>query len=146
MPTGTIEHANLTVTRPERSAELFKQLLGWEERWRGHSQLGGDTIHVGAPGNGSDYIALYTNDDARADTGRHYAKGEPLNHLHPKGQRGQSQSQKSESFHHTSIASAGRTASAIWWHSLHRQRAQGNVRLRSHKHIEMTFIRPASRL
>ena len=34
MPTGTIEHANLSVTDPERSAQLFKDLLGWQERWR----------------------------------------------------------------------------------------------------------------
>jgi catechol 2,3-dioxygenase-like lactoylglutathione lyase family enzyme len=81
MLNGRIEHANLTVTRPERSAELLRQLLGWEERWRGKSQMGGDTIHVGSPGNGADYIALYTNDDVRADTGRRYAKGQPLNHI-----------------------------------------------------------------
>ncbi len=81
MPTGTIEHANLTVTNPERSAELFKQLLGWEERWRGQSALGGDTVHVGLPGNGASYIALYTNADVRADSERNYSKGEPLNHL-----------------------------------------------------------------
>ncbi|MFU7527966.1 VOC family protein [Qipengyuania sp. ASV99] len=85
MPTGTIEHANLTVTHPERSAELLRQLLGWEVRWSGKSQMGGDTIHVGGPGNGAAYIALYTNDDVRADTasneGRRFAKGQPLNHV-----------------------------------------------------------------
>ncbi|WP_298302388.1 VOC family protein [uncultured Erythrobacter sp.] len=81
MALGRIEHANLTVTQPERSAELFRNLLGWEERWRGKSQFGGDTIHVGATGNGADYIALYTNEDAQSDTGRRYSKGEPLNHI-----------------------------------------------------------------
>ena len=81
MPTGTIEHANLTVTNPERSAELFKQLLGWEERWRGQSAMGGDTMHIGVLGNGSSYIALYTNTDVQADSGRHYSKGQPLNHI-----------------------------------------------------------------
>lgn len=81
MPTGTIEHANITVTRPERSAELLRQLLGWEERWRGKSQLGGDTIHVGAPGNGAGYIALYTNAEVQAEKDRRYAKGQPLNHI-----------------------------------------------------------------
>lgn len=81
MASGRIEHANLTVTQPERSAELFKKLLGWEERWRGKSQFGGDTIHVGSPGNGADYVALYTNEDVQADIGRRYSKGEPLNHI-----------------------------------------------------------------
>ena len=85
MTLGRLEHANLTVTDPERSAELFKKLLGWEERWRGESQLGGNTIHVGAPGGpgswDADYMALYTNDDVQADAGRRYSKGAPLNHV-----------------------------------------------------------------
>ena len=37
MPKGQIEHANITVTDPDRSAQLLKDLLGWEERWKGHS-------------------------------------------------------------------------------------------------------------
>ncbi|BDI60698.1 VOC family protein [Qipengyuania nanhaisediminis] len=82
MSTGRIEHANLTVTDPERSAALFADLLGWEERWRGPSQFGGATIHIGERGNGATYLALYTNDDARAESGsRRYAKGAPLNHV-----------------------------------------------------------------
>ena len=81
MPIGHLEHANITVTRPQRSADLLIQLLGWQERWRGHSKMGGDTIHVGEPENGAGYIALYTNDDVRGDSERTYRKGEPLNHL-----------------------------------------------------------------
>lgn len=81
MPQGQIEHANLTVTRPERSAELFEQLLGWQIRWKGASQMGGETIHVGAPATGATYIALYTNDEVRADGARRYSKGQPLNHV-----------------------------------------------------------------
>ena len=77
MPNGMIEHANLTVTEPERSAQLFKHLLGWEERWRGQSQMGGETIHVGQTGNGATYLALYTNESATGD----YSKGQPLNHV-----------------------------------------------------------------
>ncbi len=77
MPTGRLEHANLSVTRPDRSAELFKQLCGWEERWRGESKLGGNTIHVGEPGNGAGYLALYTGDHVTGD----YSKGQPLNHV-----------------------------------------------------------------
>ena len=77
MPTGKLEHANLSVTRPERSAELFKQLCGWHERWRGESKLGGNTIHVGDPANGDTYLALYTGDHVTGD----YKKGQPLNHV-----------------------------------------------------------------
>lgn len=81
MALGRIEHANLTVSDPDRSAELFKKMLGWEERWRGESQLGGHTIHVGAPGNGADYMALYTNQDVQAYRDKRFSKGEPLNHV-----------------------------------------------------------------
>lgn len=77
MPTGTIEHANLSVTDPERSARLFKDLLGWQERWRGQSQFGGQTIHVGEPANGATYLALYTSEKVKGD----YSKGQPLNHV-----------------------------------------------------------------
>ena len=77
MPTGRIEHANLSVTEPARSAELFMRLCGWTERWRGESQLGGKTIHVGDPETGATYLALYTGDHVVGD----YRKGQPLNHV-----------------------------------------------------------------
>ena len=78
MPIGQIEHANLTVTDPERSAALFERLLGWRERWRGPSQLGGRTIHMGSD---TTYLALYTKDDVPRDKGADYSKGAPLNHV-----------------------------------------------------------------
>ncbi|HEX5644994.1 MAG TPA: VOC family protein [Erythrobacter sp.] len=74
MPKGQLEHANLTVTDPERSAQLFAKLCGWHERWRGPSQLGGWTIHVG---DATTYLAIYTNDNAEGG----YPKGAPLNHI-----------------------------------------------------------------
>ncbi|MEL6737405.1 MAG: VOC family protein [Pseudomonadota bacterium] len=77
MPKGMIEHTNLSVTQPERSADLFKTMLGWEERWRGQSQMGGETIHVGQPGNGGSYMALYTSEAVAGD----FSKGQPLNHV-----------------------------------------------------------------
>lgn len=71
---GRLEHANLSVTDPERSAALLIDLLGWKERWRGPSMLGGRTIHVGEE---HDYIALYTGEKVTGD----YSKGQPLNHI-----------------------------------------------------------------
>ena len=44
-PKGYIEHANLTVSNPDRSAELLKQLMGWQERWR--DWAGGETREIG---------------------------------------------------------------------------------------------------
>ncbi len=73
-PRGRIEHVNLTVTDIERSAELFVQLLGWRQRWRGKAQRGGETIHVGERDT---YLALYTDGGAHAGQ----RKGRPMNHV-----------------------------------------------------------------
>jgi len=75
MPTGCLEHVNITVSDPERSAALLRQLCGWHERWRGPSQLGGWTIHVGGE---RDYIAVYMTG---APLPARHAKGAPLNHV-----------------------------------------------------------------
>jgi catechol 2,3-dioxygenase-like lactoylglutathione lyase family enzyme len=74
MRTAYLEHVNIIVSDIERSAALLQQLLGWRIRWRGPSQLGGETIHVGGD---EDYIAVYTKGVA---VSRH-AKGKPLNHI-----------------------------------------------------------------
>ena len=75
MPTGLLEHANITVSDPERSSALLQKLCGWHERWRGPSQLGGWTIHVG---NDRDYLAVYTRGEP---VGQRFSKGVPLNHI-----------------------------------------------------------------
>ncbi|MFM5893838.1 MAG: VOC family protein [Novosphingobium sp.] len=74
MANGWLEHVNITVTDPDRSSKLLQDLCGWHERWRGPSQLGGWTIHVGTE---RDYVAVYTNEQAH---GR-FPKGAPLNHV-----------------------------------------------------------------
>jgi len=74
MATGFLEHVNVTVSDPERSAALLEKLCGWHERWRGPSQLGGWTIHCG---DERAYVALYTRDGAAGP----YAKGVPMNHV-----------------------------------------------------------------
>ena len=74
MPKGYLEHINITVSDIERSAALLRDLMGWHDRWRGPSQMGGETIHVGGE---ADYIAVYTK-GAPVDR---FAKGTPLNHV-----------------------------------------------------------------
>ncbi|GAA0275454.1 hypothetical protein GCM10009127_15080 [Alteraurantiacibacter aestuarii] len=74
MPKGRIEHVNLTVSDIERSADLFRELLGWQQRWRGMAQRGGETIHVG---EADTYLALYT--DGKDHAGQQ--KGKPMNHV-----------------------------------------------------------------
>lgn len=77
MTQGRIEHVNLSVADPKRSADLMHDLFGWNIRWEGPSMGNGNTIHVGTD---DDYLALYTNDEVRA-ADLQYSKGQPLNHV-----------------------------------------------------------------
>lgn len=79
MAAARLEHANITVSDPDRSAALFAKLCGWHERWRGPSQLGGWTIHIGTP---EAYLALYTNEGPENTGGvGPFTKGVPLSHI-----------------------------------------------------------------
>ena len=70
-----IEHVNLTVTNPARTAKLMERLFDWHIRWEGPARDGGRTIHVG---DERFYLALYT---PPGDNERRHPKGEPLNHV-----------------------------------------------------------------
>lgn len=77
MTNGKLEHANITVSDPQRSAALLRDLFGWHIRWEGPSILGGHTIHIGTDDS---YVALYTNPEVEAADPK-FNKGEPLNHI-----------------------------------------------------------------
>lgn len=77
MTRATIEHLNIVVSDPERSASLIETLFGWQERWRGPARDGGFTIHVGSDQH---YLALYTGPNGQ-HRDRRYAKGRPFNHV-----------------------------------------------------------------
>ena len=80
-PTAKLEHINITVANPLRSATLMRHLFGWHIRWEGPSMMGGHTIHVGTD---DQYIALYTNEDVKAANdgdGPAFQKGQPMNHV-----------------------------------------------------------------
>ena len=77
MAVARIEHVNLTVRDSERSAALLERLFGWKVRWKGPSQNGGRTVHVGTD---AQYLALYTGRDAAYGDDQ-FAKGRPLNHV-----------------------------------------------------------------
>ena len=72
-----IEHVNVTVTDPARTAKLMEALFGWHIRWQGAARNGGHTIHVGSDDH---YVALYTGRDVDY-TADDFAKGRPLNHI-----------------------------------------------------------------
>ena len=77
MASARIEHVNVTVSDPERSAKLMQDVFGWAIRWRGPAMNGGHTIHVGSVDH---YIALYSK-PREAASATHFAKGRPLNHI-----------------------------------------------------------------
>lgn len=75
VPAARLEHVNIRVSDPDRTAAFLARLCGWHERWRGPSALGGWTIHLGSE---SDYIALYQGEDPLQEP---FAKGRPLQHI-----------------------------------------------------------------
>ena len=77
MTNGTLEHVNITVSDPHRSAALLRDLFGWHIRWEGPSMSAGHTIHIGTD---DAYVALYTNPEVRAADPA-FRKGEPMNHI-----------------------------------------------------------------
>ncbi len=56
MSSPRIEHVNVTVSDPRRTAALMQQLFGWRVRWQGPVRDGGYSIHVGSD---AQYLALY---------------------------------------------------------------------------------------
>jgi catechol 2,3-dioxygenase-like lactoylglutathione lyase family enzyme len=76
MTQNFIEHVNVTVSNPQRSAEMLIDLFDWHIRWNGKAQMGGDTIHVG---NDRFYLAVYALKPSDADLD--HEKGVPLNHI-----------------------------------------------------------------
>lgn len=70
-----LEHVNISVTDPERTARILARITGWKERWRGPAINGGWTIHLGSE---TDYIALYM---PPGPAGAPFAKGAPLQHI-----------------------------------------------------------------
>lgn len=77
MASPFIEHVNLTVRDPERSARMMEELFGWHVRWQGPARDGGRSVHVGSD---HAYLALYTSgiEDGSPEV---YPKGRPLNHV-----------------------------------------------------------------
>jgi catechol 2,3-dioxygenase-like lactoylglutathione lyase family enzyme len=56
MPNATLEHVNVTVSDPRRTADLLCTLFDWKIRWQGPAKAGGHTVHVGTDDS---YVAVY---------------------------------------------------------------------------------------
>jgi catechol 2,3-dioxygenase-like lactoylglutathione lyase family enzyme len=72
-----IEHVNITVADPDRTADLMAALFDWHVRWRGPGQKGGYYVHVGSDDH---YVALYTG-GSPTRVAEAFGKGKPLNHI-----------------------------------------------------------------
>ena len=77
MTAPTLEHLNLTVSDPQKTAQMLIDIFGWHIRWQGEAIYEGHSIHVGSE---TSYLAVYNLEDncPTYDTHRHLAG---LNHI-----------------------------------------------------------------
>jgi catechol 2,3-dioxygenase-like lactoylglutathione lyase family enzyme len=74
-----LEHVNVTVSDPEKTAAALCAMFDWKIRWKGLAASGGQTIHVGLD---DEYLAVYTDTrPGQPFTPRTHRKGAPLNHI-----------------------------------------------------------------
>ncbi|MFK8013897.1 MAG: VOC family protein [Gammaproteobacteria bacterium] len=78
MTTTTLEHVNVTVQDPDKTAAMLCQLFDWQIRWEGSSIHGGRSVHVGTP---EQYLAVYSMPKLRAPKQVSYEQIGGLNHL-----------------------------------------------------------------
>lgn len=73
-----LEHANITVTDPDKTAEWMTKLFGWHVRWQGDAMAGGRTVHIGTD---THYVALYSPKGGTSPADRRYDTLGALNHI-----------------------------------------------------------------
>ncbi len=82
MTQGRLEHVNISVRDPHKTAAMLGEVFGWAIRWEGDAMAGGYTVHVGTE---ADYIAVYRPADRDAmgalEEGRSHCTRGMLNHV-----------------------------------------------------------------
>jgi catechol 2,3-dioxygenase-like lactoylglutathione lyase family enzyme len=78
MTEARLEHVNVTVSNPLKTATRLCTLFGWHIRWQGTSKDGGKTVHVGSA---DDYVAVYAGETQGAETYDNYSTRGGLNHI-----------------------------------------------------------------
>ncbi len=73
-----VEHANMTVADPDKSAALFSRLFGWKIRWSGTAIGDGYSVHVGSD---TSYLALYNSGSSEQTDANTYEQVGGLNHI-----------------------------------------------------------------
>lgn len=75
---ATIEHVNLSVSDPDKTAQHLCELFDWSVRWSGASMDDGYTVHVGSE---SCYFALYRAGNMNENEQHNHRTLNNLNHI-----------------------------------------------------------------
>ena len=78
MTTAHLEHANITVSDAEKTAQWMAHLFGWQQRWQGPTQDGGLSLHIGT---NDSYLALYQPPHPKVQARSDYLTTGGLNHV-----------------------------------------------------------------
>ena len=79
MSRAILEHVNITVSDPRRTARMVEKLFDWHVRWEGPAMNGaGYTIHVGSDDS---YLALYSQGEPQDAGISRYDQKAGLNHV-----------------------------------------------------------------
>ncbi|MEC7257997.1 MAG: VOC family protein [Pseudomonadota bacterium] len=73
-----LEHTNITVSDPKRTADWLTEVFGWHIRWQGPAMQSGYTVHVG---DDDSYVALFSYGEARPRQDESYRTIGGLNHI-----------------------------------------------------------------
>jgi catechol 2,3-dioxygenase-like lactoylglutathione lyase family enzyme len=78
MAAGILEHANFSVSDPQKTADMLCMMFDWHIRWSGDAIHGGHTIHVGGKDS---YLAIYAQSDMRKAAPNDYKTVGAMNHI-----------------------------------------------------------------
>ena len=78
MVAGILEHANFSVSDPQKTADMLCAIFDWRIRWSGDAIHGGHTIHVGGQDS---YLAIYAQAEMRKAAPNDYKTVGAMNHI-----------------------------------------------------------------
>ncbi len=78
MTESFLEHVNITVSDPVKTAERLCNFFDWKVRWQGSAIHDGYTVHVGSKNS---YIALYAQSGAQTQPEDSYKMRGGFNHV-----------------------------------------------------------------
>ncbi len=73
-----LEHTNITVADPKKSAAWLQDVFGWHIRWEGPGMQTGYSVHIGTDDS---YISLFSYGDSKPRQEDSYRTIGGLNHI-----------------------------------------------------------------